>query len=376
MISKLIVIVGFSALALLPLIQRVTNFLPDAPLSENRAQVAVPQWEKVMLKDYLMGWQSWFNDRYAGRNFLIRLKTQIDYSVFSYSDKVHIGTDGWLFYRSVIDVEEPALERMTDVHHDQIIRNLSDLNARLARKGIRLIIVDCELKDTFYPEKLPASLPVRPTSPRYQKLRARLAHETGAEYVDASAILRTLKNQRPVFHKTDFHWNDPAAFAVAEEVVNRVARLAGPAYPGWRWPLEITSAPLSGGEASFMPLLKPVTETALFVKKTWPDLPRNYREPDGPFEFSIVHKVSDPSLLPGIVVFGDSFFDGMMRSGFIEHFCSVHRTRIFHATLDQVLVALPDDTRFFLVQFIMTAAPLFSIPVAQPTPSNPASPKS
>ncbi len=362
--QRIAIIIGFALIGLFPAFQSVLHVLPDRPLEENRKPAPLPDRAKLSLHAYLMGWQFWFNDRYAGRNLLIRLKTQIDYSVFSYSDRIYIGPSGWLFYRSVLDVGKPTIDQLPDASYDQIINNIKALNQRLASRGVRLLVMDNELKDEFYSEQLPASVSRRPVSPRYHKLRARLAKETGAEYVDPSAILHALKAQRPVFHKTDFHWNDPAAFAVAQAVVDRIAKLAGPPYQGWRWPLEITYAPNSGGEAAFMPLIWPATETALFVKKTWPDLPRDYRGPDTPFEFSVVHKVEDPALLPGIVVFGDSFFDGMLRSGFAEHFQSIHRARIYQATLDQVLDALPKNTKFFLLQFIETSVPSYTIPLA------------
>jgi hypothetical protein len=367
MLRRISIIVGFALVLFFPALQFATHIFPDKPLQENRNPAPEPDRKKLSLHAYLMGWQFWFNDRYSGRNLLIRLKTQIDYSAFSYSDRIYIGRDGWLFYRDRIDAHKTAIDKMTDESFDQVVNNFKDLKRRLAVRGVQLIIVDNELKDAFYPEELPASVSKRPAEPRFHKLRERLARETGAEYVDSSAILSALKSQRPIFHKTDFHWNDPAAFAVAKEIVNRIAKLAGPSYPGWRWPLEITYAPNSGGEASFMPLLKPVTESSLFVKKTWPDLPREYRSPDGPFEFSTVSKGTDPSLLPGIVVFGDSFFDGMLRSGFAEHFQSLHRARIYQATLDQVLAALPASTRFFLVQFIEISTPSYTIPLSRPT---------
>ena len=371
---RIALIIGFALIGLFPALNSVLRVLPDQPLQENRKPARVPDRSKLSLHAYLMGWQFWFNDRYAGRNLLIRLKTQIDYSVFSYSDRIYIGRNGWLFYRGVIDDQKTAIDQLTDVSYDQVIHNIQDLNQRLASRGVRLIVMDNELKDEFYPEQLPASVSRRPVSPHYHKLRERLAKETGAEFLDSSALLHALKAQRPVFHKTDFHWNDPAAFAVAQAVVDRIAKLAGPPYRGWRWPLEINYAPSSGGEAAFMPLIWPATETALFVKKTWRDLPRDYRSPDGPFAFSVVHKVEDPTLLPGIVVFGDSFFDGMVRSGFAEHFQSLHRARIYQATLDQVLAALPKDTKFFLLQFVETSTPSYTIPLAPLPVTLPAAP--
>ncbi len=366
MFSRITIILCFALLALYPAWQGLTHVLPDKPLQENRKPAERPEWAKLPLQNYLMGWQSWFNDRYAGRNFLIRTKTQIDYSLFSYSDRIYIGKDGWLFYREVLDVGINNVEKMPDAGYDQVIANLKELNDRLAARGVRLVIVDNELKYSFYADKLPSTVSRRPVSPRYHLLRARLARETGAEYVDASAVLNEVKKHRPIFHKTDFHWNDPAAFAVAEAVVNRIARLAGPPYKGWRWTLEVTYAPNSGGEASFLPLLKPATESSLFVKPTWPTVEREYRSPDAPFEYSITQKTDDPTLLPGIVVFGDSFFDGMFRSGFAEHFKTLHRARIYQATLDQVLAALPKGTRFFLIQFIESSIPSYTIPLARP----------
>lgn len=365
-LRSIISILGFFLLLALPGLQWATQGFPDTPLDENRTAVASPIWSKNDLKGYLLGWQSWFNDQYPARNLLIRLKNQIDYSIFSYSDQIHIGPNGWMFYRSVIDVQKPAIERLSPENEDQIIANLTTLNTWLKSRGIILLVMDNELKDSIYPEELPHSIPSRPSPSFYQNLRKRIATETDAIYLDASLLLTELKMERPVFHRTDFHWNDPAAFAASEAIVNRLARIEGHESPAWRWPLEIEESKLSGGQAAFMPLLSPVSETALFVKKTWPDSPHTYKEKDGPFEFSIVYSDDDPKRLPGIVVFGDSFFDGMIRSGFMEHFSSIHRARIFHASIDQVARELPPSTRFFLYQFIETYTPSLTLPIDLP----------
>jgi hypothetical protein len=190
-----------------------------------------------------------------------------------------------------------------------------------------------------------------------------LREETGSEWIDSTAILTGLKAERPVFHRTDFHWNDPAAFMVAKATVDRMAALLGKPALGWRLKLEIEGRPSSGGEASFIPLLRPITETALFVKPTWTEAPADTRFDQAPFEF--VRRLQDPAaaVLPPVVVFGDSFFDGMYRSGFCEHFSAVYRARIFHAPLQDVLRILPAGTRFMVVEFIETAANAFAAPI-------------
>ena len=364
MLRSLFVVIGFGLLVLFPAWEAVTRWLPDFPLDEKRLSVPPPQWHSSpALKNYLMGWQKWFNDRYAGRNLLIRLKTQLDYSLFSYSDRVYIGRDGWLFYRSVLDEERPALESWRPSDIDGLILQFRNLRIWLAARNINLVIIDNPLKDTFYPEMLPLSAPKFPSPSRGEEIRNRLRAETGALVIDTTGILSEVKRERPIFHRTDFHWNDPAAFAVAKDTVNRMAGLARMPSRGWRIKLEIEKRPLSGGEASFMPLLRPVTETALFVRPSWNNADSAYAFNQGIFEY--VQRLRSPPvpLLPTVVVFGDSFFDGMARSGFGEHFTSVYRVRTFSASLQATLEHLPPDARFVVIESIETGLGLFTIPL-------------
>ena len=95
----------------LPIFQMVTGFFHLTVLDENRKLAPVPilkSWNTV--SDSMRDAVKWFNDRYGFRDFLIRSKTQVDYSVFGMSTRVHIGQDGWLFYRSVMDVEKPNID--------------------------------------------------------------------------------------------------------------------------------------------------------------------------------------------------------------------------------------------------------------------------
>ncbi len=359
-----LVTAAFALLSLFPAIQWLTGVFPDAPLGENRRAAAAPAWgEETDVRTYLQAWQRWFNDRYAGRNLLIRVKTQLDYSVFSYSDKVHIGRDGWLFYRSVLDVEKPLVEAYSERQFDDVVAGIKRLTDWLRVRGITVILLDNQLKDEFYPEMLPRSRPRRRQPSRYDQFRQRLRDETGAIFIDTSAILERVKRRRVIFHRTDFHWNDPAAFAVARRLVDRLAKEAGAPVRGWRLALEVESRRYSGTQAAFLPLLKPLGEESLFVHPTWSARPATRVRHQGPFEYSFFAAAATPQDIPPTVVFGDSFFDGIMRSGFEEHFVSLRRARERDVSLEEVMAALPPETRFVILQCIEIAIDVYAAPV-------------
>jgi hypothetical protein len=300
------------------------------------------------------------------------VKTQLDYSLFAYSDRVYIGADHWLFYREVIDVGKPAVQGYSDAEVDGIVEQFRRLNRWLTERGVTLVILDNQLKDVFYPEMLPPGAVRLPAPSRYDAIRGRLRRETGAVFMDSTEILRKLQPERLVFHRTDFHWNDPAAFEVSRQLVDRLAALMGPPAAGWHVRLEIERRRVSGGEAAFMPLLRPIEEDALYVRKTWDDSNADVVLDEGGFSCIQRQHVVLPNALPPVVVLGDSFFDGMVRSGLPEHFAAVYRARLNDTSLQQVLNAFPADARFMIVQFIETVVGQFSIPLDFPTAlSNP-----
>src|SRR4051794_24661312 len=104
---RLSFIIAFFALTLLPLAQMSLGLPSAAPVDENRSLAPAPAAFWGAPFEWVKEADAWFSDRFGYRSFLIRAKTQIDYSVFSTSTRVHIGSDNQLFYRSVMDVEKP-----------------------------------------------------------------------------------------------------------------------------------------------------------------------------------------------------------------------------------------------------------------------------
>jgi hypothetical protein len=327
-----------------------------AALDENRSRERPPQWSGLdHPAAFVAQGQKWFQDHYGFRDFLIRLKTQWDFSLFGVSDKVYVGKDGWLFYRSVIDVEKPREAAMTDADLDAVTGQFAKLRDLLAARHVRLVVLTNQLKDKFYGRYLPERVRPQEEHQRFDDFRARLHVLPGILYVDSTEILTPLMARRPVFHKTDFHWNDPAAEAVAEVVINRIAATEGFRAPAWAYPLKIKSEKISGGEATFMPLFSPPSEQALFIDGSYPKAPW-IPDPPPPFDEAVAGQGTG-GRLPVIVWYGDSFSDGLVRAGLADHFRRFWHAKRGKVELGRVLAALPSDCRYFAFQFIEVALP-------------------
>jgi hypothetical protein len=70
----------------------------------------------------------------------VRLRNQIDYSLFRHSDRLFIGKDGTLFLRETFDILIDY-ERGGDACQQGVRAKIKTLARYLARRGIRLVIV-------------------------------------------------------------------------------------------------------------------------------------------------------------------------------------------------------------------------------------------
>lgn len=358
--GRLAIIVAFVLMLALPLLQTMFHFASPRPVNENRELAPAPRWSDVLRPaDFTLALQRWFQDHYGFRDLLIRLQTQLDYSVFGVSDRIHIGKNGWLYYRNVIDHEEPQIEAMTDRDLAATIASFAHLRDWLAARDIRFVVVTIQLKDRFYPEFLPITAERALGRHRFDDFRSHLHAVPGITYIDTTDTLLQLKQQRTIFHKTDFHWNDPAAFVITGQLVDAIAVAEHRPVPLWHQPLEIEQRDFSGGQANFMPLFRPPQEQALFLRLAAPDPNLQTMAVREPFEQITRMQGAAENLLGPTVVLSDSFFDGMIRAGLPDYFQSISRARIYHAPVDAVLRAIPEGTKTFILEFIEVSLPSF-----------------
>ena len=351
--AKLVWIFWLMFLLWLPILQMGTGF-PNLPkLDENRKLTSPPalqSWSEI--NKYTRDSVKWFDDNFGFRDFLIRAKTQFDYSIFNMSDKVHVGRDGWLFYRSVMDVGKPNIEIILRKDADEIIAGTQSIANTLATKNIKLIVMIAPMKDQFYSVYLPNTVKKLDKPTQVDQIQDRFRSMKEIIFLDSTAILREVAKKRNVFHRTDFHWNDPAAYEVARILVNEIGKLESKEISPWIKDVEIEEKTFSGGEATFMPIFYPPKEIGLFVKPNWFEPPNKYAEKKVPFEWIYENTNPTNKELESMVVIGDSFFDGMLRSGICTYFKKVYRAHWNNTSLKELLNNLPEDTRYLFIEFI------------------------
>jgi hypothetical protein len=348
---------GWVALFLLmlwaPTLEERFGILVVPSLDENRSRAPRPSgWGALFVEGapFARQYDSYFNDSFGFRDFLIRAKNQLDYSIFGENDKVLVGRDGWLFYKSV-DQEQVYLETEARPHLERVFARLVQLNTVLAARGITLVIVPCPMNSTVLPEEQSPAAARRPRTTTFELYRHFLKAHPEIVTIDPLPILLGLKSRTRVYHKTDFHWTDPAAAYVAKDLVDRLGEVSGVGAL-WAQPLEIEKRPSSdGGEASAMGLLWPLVEERWMLKQDRIRQASGRLESFGPNEWIYESDApSEAALLPPTVLFGDSFADGFGRAGANVYFRRLQKH--YNYAFAKNYPTIPPGTRFVVLEHI------------------------
>lgn len=237
----------------------------------------------------------------------------------SVSPIVIVGRDGWLFgsggqsemddYRGVAKVGKKEIGRLRDV--------LTQRNDFVRSLGGRFVDVICPIGETVYNEFLP---------PEYQQVgdrrRATIAmaelRDSGVDMLYLTPALIKAKARGRVFYKYESHWNRFGSYMGSLEVISHLAQQ----YPA----MKKTLARVSDFELVHGPPVKNMWKTDrnygsfLGIKLLEPDpepvpkggwTARMQARRYGKYGADVFTK-DDPSL-PTLVMFGDSFMQGMRR---------------------------------------------------------------
>jgi hypothetical protein len=364
------------ACLVVPLLQTLYPVLGAivSPVDEHRTANPFPS-PRLLLRsnsDFVDGLNKWFDDRAGFRDLLIRTKNQIDYSVFSTSRKVYVGSDGWLFER------DPglALERLGSDGFETLKEQFLDLARRLSEKNIRLIVVGYPDKSRVYPEMVPPDGVLLLPGGNHDKLRQFLSRQSALTFIDVEEILRRERSGTTdnLYFKTDLHATVTGQVAVVKGIIAQIAEIEGHRDLTWDERFERGSDIWTGGnEARFLSLLVPVVENVLSFngayvlggkdptgRWTVPDTREFDRAEEGiaplfAWEYQSNAEHCDKRL-PGAVLWGISFVDLYTAVGLQRYFCSLRRLHIQNSgiafdRLALFLDSVPDDTKYFIYQY-------------------------
>jgi alginate O-acetyltransferase complex protein AlgJ len=208
----------FLALLLLPLADQLFGIAPKVALEENRNFAKLPplprNWRT--LASFPAVFEAYYKDNFGFRRLLIQAHTIFKTKALGQSPnrKVLIGRHDWLYFTG----EDESLLKygppLTDVELRDLTGTIAQRKRWYERQGVGFFILIPPNKQSLYPEYLPEPQRTWSKTNLYAQLvRHFTTHSNRDVFVDVlGPILREKKAGTKVYHQTDSHWNDGAAW--------------------------------------------------------------------------------------------------------------------------------------------------------------------
>jgi len=224
--SSWVLCIAFVAMIVLPMILQTVGGDPDQQ-QENRELARLPttiEWRKP--DEFIEKFDAYFQDNFGWRGFLIdahaRYKTLFGVSP---SEKVIIGTDGWLFFTGNKVIENyRGLRPFDEVQLERQRLYLEAKSDWLAVQGIHYIYMAAPDKHTIYGEFIPSRFSKESDVTRLDLLTGHLSGSSKFSIVDPRAAMVEAKSGGRLYHKTDSHWNLDGAFVGYQVLTDRIEK--------------------------------------------------------------------------------------------------------------------------------------------------------
>ncbi|MBQ9005291.1 MAG: hypothetical protein IJ092_02835 [Atopobiaceae bacterium] len=159
---------------------------------------------------------AYFNDHFAFRNELVDLNALLKQSLLmtSATDRVIVGSDGWLFYDGTRD-DYQRTNLMSDralfnaAHNVMIVQRFAESN------GCTFALAIAPNKNTLYPDHMPYFLLAGTRQGNFDRFET-IAREMGINLVDLKQPLSDASSI--LYYKMDSHWTNEGA-RIASEVL-------------------------------------------------------------------------------------------------------------------------------------------------------------
>jgi alginate O-acetyltransferase complex protein AlgJ len=139
------------------------------------------------------------------------------------STDVHEGQDGWLFLTGVLGtLYDRAAPELPDARLADWVKLIEARAERLEQMGIQYVHMAAPEKLTIYDNKLRAPIVDWGLSPALRLAEMLQRSPYAHVWLDIVHPLRVARDQRPLFPKTDSHWNAEGAFIAYRSICDRI----------------------------------------------------------------------------------------------------------------------------------------------------------
>ena len=142
------------------------------------------------------------------------------------STQVLLGKEDWLFYKTTED-GDPISDYQGINHYDEatmqaVADKLKNERNQFANYGIDFYILSIPNKSSVYPEYMPDTIERKDTTSRTDLLMKYLEENTDLNVVDAKPTLVKAKKKKPVYYKSDTHFNQIGAFVTVQALKDKI----------------------------------------------------------------------------------------------------------------------------------------------------------
>jgi len=220
-VNELIFICSFLAIIWIPLVGK-----KETISLEKRALAEFPTMRIENVWAFFSDFTKYFSDRLAYRNASVTAISKFKYKVFNVlpvPNIVALGKDGWLYYAIDPEIKDPCTP-FTKEQLKRIKMNLDITTKWFDQRNIKYYLAIIPYKSRIYSEMMPDQLKLRMRHANYVQLLNYLEKDTALRLVNCTPELIKGKNVRPVYYKTDTHWNEYGAFLGYRKIIERVRK--------------------------------------------------------------------------------------------------------------------------------------------------------
>jgi len=282
-----------------------------AGLDEKRLPAPAPAFKgsRLLKSDYYARLGKFLNDRHPYRRPFIAAKNWIDYYIFdtSPSPLVHIGTDGWFYFKSGMkDYFKDSCDNRKKAR--EIARELNSMEKVINADGKRFFLIVAPDKATIYPEYTGVKRNTGICGKSFYDLFLEALDEFPVRgFIRLDKKLIAAKKDSLLYYKKGTHWNYRGSALASKAILER---LSTPDRTGRMPHIKFAPRVLTRDLADLFGLnIFEMTESARITKKAgkvhkekMPRLPNGLTH----LRMRAVSKTQSP-LLPRTVLYRDSF---------------------------------------------------------------------